>query len=102
MLSRLHRESLARPGHEDLAALVRGLFEYPGVPETWRQPDFSIPSDPILTVTFRIGDLELRFMTTITVFNAPQNVTLEDLRIESYFPADEATARALERLLSPT
>lgn len=98
LLSRLHRESLARPGDEELAALVRDLFEYPDVPETWRQPDFSIPSEPILSVGFRVGDFELRFMTMITVFNAPQKITLEDLRIESYFPMDDATTKALEEL----
>jgi hypothetical protein len=42
--------------------------------------------------------LELAFLTTVTVFNAPQNVTLDELRIESYFPLDDATARACERL----
>src|SRR6266851_5628429 len=43
-------------------------------------------------------DLELAFLTTLTVFNAPQNVTLEELCLESYFPLDEATARACERI----
>jgi hypothetical protein len=34
----------------------------------------------------------------LTVFNAPQNVTLDELKPESYFPLDEATARAWPRL----
>lgn len=36
--------------------------------------------------------------TTLTSFSAPQNVTLEELRIESYFPLDDATARFCEEL----
>jgi transcriptional regulator with XRE-family HTH domain len=98
MVSRLHRETLAKPSDAGLAALLRSLFEYPDVPETWRQPDFSVPSDPTLTLRLKRDDLELAFLTTLTVFNAPQNVTLEELCLESYFPLDEATARACERI----
>ena len=98
LLSRLHRETLARAGDAELASLLRSLLEYPDVPESWRQPDFSIASEPVLTVRLRRDELELSFLTTLTVFNAPQNVTLEELRIESYFPLDDATERACERL----
>ena len=42
-------------------------------------------------------DLELSFFTTLTAFTAPENVTLEEIRIESYFPVDEATSRACAR-----
>lgn len=99
LLSRAHREALAHPGDGDLGTLVRSLFEYPDVPESFRQPDFSSPSEPTLAFRVRRGALELAFLTTVTVFNAPQNVTLDELRIESYFPLDEATARACERLM---
>jgi hypothetical protein len=34
----------------------------------------------------------------VTAFNAPQNVTLEEIRIETYFPLDDATLHACERL----
>jgi transcriptional regulator with XRE-family HTH domain len=98
LLSRLHREALGRPGDSELASLVHGLLEYPDVPESFRQPDFSQPSEPILTIRLRAGDLDLAFLTTVTVFNAPQNVTLEEVRLESYFPLDEATTRACEQL----
>ena len=64
------------------------------MPESWRQPDFSIPSEPTLTLRFQRNDLKLAFLTTLTVFNAPQNVTLEELCVESYFPVDDATAEA--------
>jgi len=95
-LSRLHRESLERPGDGELAALVRSLLAYPGVPKDWQKPDLSSPSEPCLTFRLKRGDLELAFLTTVTVFNAPQNVTLEELRLESYFPLDDATKKACE------
>jgi hypothetical protein len=63
-----------------------------------RQPDLSLPSEPCLTIRLRRDDLELAFLTTVTIFSAPQNVTLDELRIESYFPLDDPTRRACERL----
>jgi hypothetical protein len=98
ILSRLHRESLARPADEPRASLIRALLEYPDVPESFRQPDFTVPSDATFTLRMRRGDLDLAFLTTVTVFNAPQNITLEEIKIESYFPLDDATAAACERL----
>lgn len=100
LVSRLHREALEQPTDEGLAALSRSLFEYPGVPQAWRQPDVSTPSEPTLTLRMRRDDLELSFLTTLTVFNAPQSVALEDLRLESYFPLDDATERACRELAS--
>ena len=50
-------------------------------------------------IEFRAGDISLRFLTTITEFNAPQNVTLEELRIESYFPTDDQTRELCQTLL---
>jgi len=98
LVARLHRESLANPDDPELMALVRSLFEYPDVPEAWRQPDFTVPNGATLSIRLRRGAVELEFLTTITAFNAPQNVTLEELRIESYFPLNDATAEACERL----
>jgi transcriptional regulator with XRE-family HTH domain len=98
LLSRLHREALARSGDVQLGALVRSLFEYADVPSSFRQPDFSAPSEPTLVLRLRSDDVELAFLTTLTVFSAPQNVTLDELRIDSYFPLDEVTVRACERL----
>ena len=46
----------------------------------------------------RVGDAVLSFISTITVFGTPLDVTLSELAIESFFPADEATRMALERL----
>ena len=41
---------------------------------------------------------ELAFLTTMTGFNAPQNITLEEIRIESYIPLDNATDEFCKRL----
>lgn len=98
LVSRLHRETLLHPTNGELLALLRSLFEYPDVPEEWRQPDFSVPNEPALTIRLARDDVSLAFLTTVTSFNAPGNVTLEELAIESYFPLDDATEAACIRL----
>lgn len=45
----------------------------------------------MITTVFRKDDLELRFFSTLTTFGTAQDVTIEGLRIECMFPADEAT-----------
>jgi transcriptional regulator with XRE-family HTH domain len=98
MLARLHREMLHSGGDARLAALFDRALRYPGVNAQWRKPDLSTSVDSTLEVWLRRGDLRVGFMTTITVFSAPRLVTLEELRIESYFPLDEATRISCERM----
>jgi hypothetical protein len=98
ILSRLHRESLARPTDKALGSLVRALLEYPGVPESFRHPDFTAPSEPTFALRFRRETHELAFLVTVTAFSVPQNVTLDELRMESYFPLDKSTEEACRRL----
>lgn len=98
LLSRLHREALHAKGDPALAELVDALLTYPDVPQSWRQPDFSTPMEAVFHLRLRRDDLALAFLTTVTVFSAPHNITLEELRIESYFPLDDATEAACRRL----
>ncbi len=44
------------------------------------------------------GDTRLNFFSTLTTLGMPYDITLHELRIESYFPADEAIDMALRRL----
>jgi transcriptional regulator with XRE-family HTH domain len=98
LLSRLHIEALEHAHDEGLAQLVRQLFEYPDVPESFRQPDFGVAPSATFSVRLKRDALEVGFLTTVTVFSAPGNVTLDELRLESYFPLDAATERACQEL----
>jgi hypothetical protein len=98
LLSRLHLEALEHPSDGGLEALIETLLGYPDVPESWRQPGFSEQNDATLTVRSRHGEQEAGFITTMTVFSAAANVTLEELCIESYFPIDSATEALCKRL----
>ena len=98
LLGRIQREMLHRRRDAGLSALISTLCAYPGVPEDWRLPDLTEPSNATLDVQFDYGGQRLGFLTTLTVFQAPQNVALDELRIESYFPLDDETDRLCQTL----
>jgi transcriptional regulator with XRE-family HTH domain len=93
LIHRLHQEAAWVPTDDVLQDLLREVLEYPDVPEHWRTRNLEAPIAPLLTFVFRKGTTELRFFSTWTTFGTPRDVTLEELRIESSFPADEETAK---------
>jgi len=81
-------------------ALTRLLEEgrgYPHAPDTSPAAD---PAESAIAVPLRIrsGEHELRFLSTITTFGTAIEITASELSIESFFPADEATASFLGAL----
>ena len=52
----------------------------------------------VVPLTFLTPDGPLSFLSTTTVFGTPIDITLSELAIESFFPADAATAEALRQL----
>jgi transcriptional regulator with XRE-family HTH domain len=98
LLWRIQREVLADPGNRELRTLLEELLDLPTVARHWREVDLATPSEPALVLHLRRDELELRFLTTVTAFQAPQNVAVEEMRIEHWFPYDEATAHACRKL----
>jgi transcriptional regulator with XRE-family HTH domain len=88
----LHQEIAASPRDEKAQALLDEVLRYPDVPHAWRQRDVTVAPSSILTMTFRSPRGELSFFETITTFATPRNVTLDEVRIECAFPADDHTA----------
>jgi transcriptional regulator with XRE-family HTH domain len=94
MLAMLYREVLTHPEDSRLRDLFSEVQAYPDMPRGFRDPDLATPSEATFTLRLARDGLALGFLTTLTAFTAPQNVTLEELRIESFFPLDEATVAA--------
>jgi transcriptional regulator with XRE-family HTH domain len=98
LLWRIQREVLADPDDGEMRDLLDELLALPTIHPDWRQVDLLVPSDPALVLHLRTDAAELRFLAMITAFQAPQNVSVEQLRIETWLPYDEATARACREL----
>lgn len=99
LLERLGRitQNVSDPG---LTALVEELKAYPVPP---RKRAASLPDPTAITVPLRIrlGGEVLSFITTITVFGTPLDVTLSELAVETFFAADAETAAFLRRRAEP-
>jgi transcriptional regulator with XRE-family HTH domain len=97
----LHRDVLSGLADEGTHRLLEELLAYPGVPRHWRRLDLDASTDPFLPIEFRRGDVELRYFSMLTSLGTPHDITLQELRIESFFPADAATEDAARRLAAP-
>jgi hypothetical protein len=76
---------------------------YPGVPAQWRTPDFTRTPLPVIPVEFSKDGLGLSYFSAVTTLGTPQDAMLQEIRLESFFPADEATAaHSWERRTGPT
>ena len=94
----LHRDVATGFADAQTRALLAELLSYPDVPRQWRALDLDASPAPFLPIEFRKDDLTLRYFTTLTTLGTPHDITLQELRVESFFPADEATETASRRL----
>jgi hypothetical protein len=98
LIERLHREAVSDGQDTTTVALLDELLSYPDVPRAWQVPSWDAYQAPVLTVAFAKGALALRFFSTITTLGTPHDITLQDLRLECFFPADTATERDITAL----
>ncbi len=94
LFSRL-RKQIDVSGDAVLAQLLAELSEYPAPAGSLHAA--RAPAEPGFVVPFRLATPAgvLSFISTITVFGTPVDVTLSELAIESFLPADAATAAVL-------
>jgi hypothetical protein len=69
-------------------------MSYKGVRMALNGADHS-NAGPVLAMHFRKNGTELSLFTAIATLGTPQDITLQELRIESFFPMDDATATLL-------
>jgi transcriptional regulator with XRE-family HTH domain len=97
LIARLRRDAEAG-GSEVLHTLLQEVLDYPGLPPSVHRLDPAAPPPPVLSLRLRQGAVELSLFTVISTFGTAQDVTTDELRIESFFPADETSAQLLRLL----
>ncbi len=81
-----------------LIALERELTTYPAPPSPKRERN---EADAIaLNFELRVGDDILSFITTTTIFGTPADVTLSELAVEAFFPANPQTAMIVKAMVA--
>jgi transcription regulator MmyB-like protein len=93
LLERL-RHQASVTGDAALAALYEEVSGYPGPPAA--DAHHGAGGEVFVPLAFRAADdRELRFFSTVATFGTAVDITVAELAIESFFPADSATAEAL-------
>jgi hypothetical protein len=91
LVQRVHREAVGGVPDDRTAALLEEVLALPDVPDGWRRPDFATTHLPLLPVELAKDGLELSYFSLVTTVGTPQDVTLQEIRIEAFFPADART-----------
>ncbi len=95
IIQRVHREVAANPSDQMMKCFLDELLSYPAVPSRWRVLNLVDSPPPFLTINYKWNNSILRLLGTVTTFGTAQDVALQEMRIESFFPADEVTRAAL-------
>ncbi|HZU88335.1 MAG TPA: helix-turn-helix transcriptional regulator [Stellaceae bacterium] len=95
LLARLQRQ-IELTADRQLLALSEELARYPAPRQTGRPAMTGRDAAAVaVPLRLRVGEHVLAFFSTITVFGTPLDITLSELALESFFPADAATAEIL-------
>ncbi|HYE88785.1 MAG TPA: helix-turn-helix transcriptional regulator [Vicinamibacterales bacterium] len=98
LLQRVHREAVGGALDDRGHALLKEVLAYPGVPASWSAPDLGAPLLPVLPVTFALDGQRYNYFSAVTILGTPQDITLQEIRIECFFPLDDMTTAAARRL----
>jgi transcriptional regulator with XRE-family HTH domain len=83
-------------GTPETRALLERLLSYDGVRSVMAAAAAGSTGGPVLPMHFQKDGTKLSLFTTIATLGTPQDITLQELRIESFFPMDEETRAAFQ------
>jgi transcriptional regulator with XRE-family HTH domain len=92
LLHWIQREAMSDGPGSEATRLLEQLVALPGIKAASQTPNLDTRLLPFLAMTIRKDGVELNLFTSITTMGTPHDVTVHELRIESFFPADAATA----------
>jgi transcriptional regulator with XRE-family HTH domain len=79
-------------GSLESATLLARLLSYDGLRELSSSPAVEDAPRPLLPILLRKSEVSLNLFTTVATLGTPQDITVQEIRIESFFPMDEPTA----------
>lgn len=83
------RRQLAIVADPELTRLYEEVLAPVGQDDEW---SLALEADVVIPMTLRVDGRELNLFSTITTFGTPMDITLDEVAIESYYPADDASA----------
>jgi transcriptional regulator with XRE-family HTH domain len=91
LLQRVHREAVGGVPDDATRALLDEVLNLPDIPDRWRTPDLDAPLVPVVPVHFDRDGVRVRYFSMVTTVGTPQDIAAQEIRLESFFPADAAT-----------
>ena len=76
---------------ETLKKLITEILGYPDIPSRWREPELEVPQALILPMELNLDGKVARMFSTVTTVATPHDVTLQELHVEVFYPADAET-----------
>ena len=98
LLSRLQREVAADPDHQQLSELYDELCQLPSIPERWRSDSILTAPEPVLPLELQWNGATLRIFSMISTFGTALDITADELRVETFFPADDFSTQFFQSL----
>jgi transcriptional regulator with XRE-family HTH domain len=98
LVRRVRREALGGVTDERAQEILAEVLDYPGVPASLRSLDPAPPLLPIVPIRYAKDDRRFDYFSTVTTLGTPQDVTLQELRIECFFPMNDDTRTQAQRL----
>lgn len=87
---------LAWARDDTLKELIAEILTYPGVPARWRERELEAPHELILPMQLKLDGKIARMFSTVTTVATPHDVTLQELHVEAFYPADAETEAVLQ------
>ena len=91
LVLRLQRELNADPENEFLNGLYQEIMALNPFDEAASPFDMTTPIAPILPMQMSVGGITLKTFSMISSFGTAQDITAEEIKVETFFPADEFT-----------
>jgi len=92
LLRRLERDAASHPSDSGLQDLLAEVLSYPDVSELRDTPALPSADELLVTATYNLKNTPVSFFTTISVIGDAHDLTLAELRLETFWPSDAESA----------
>ena len=89
-LNRARKAKLANPADESLGVLIQEILDHPDADNDWHKV-WQVHHAPAIEMVMAKDGIEYRFFTMLAHFGAPGDVTLEEISVELFYPANDET-----------
>jgi len=91
LIQRVHREAVGGTPDIETERLLAEVLALPGVPASWRRPELTAPIVPLVPLSFARDGVAVSYFSMVSTVGTPQDVTAQEIRLESLFPVDAST-----------